>query len=213
VGATYSVHCTSPHVQWLRLALSNGPNRVDWSTWTSEGLRYGKIHWNEGSVQKAPTFEDHGHIQLQARALCTSVMCYNEHRDLFFVAQFPYNYQSTTLSPSHLEHVSRQLQTCRLYVIFVSSSEWQASCLLHIYHPGGHHLIAVFERRPTTVAMLRHVLSSAPQIMGSWIRISLRARMLCPRLFCACVVLCRQRPCDGPNPVLPIFYTIHNSRS
>jgi hypothetical protein len=49
---------------------------------------------------------------------------------------------------------------------------------------------------PVTVAMLSEAWILAGWLLGSWVRIPLKAWMLV-RVFLCCVVLCRLRPCDG----------------
>jgi hypothetical protein len=49
---------------------------------------------------------------------------------------------------------------------------------------------------PVTVAVRSRAWVLAGWLLGSWVRIPLKAWMFV-RVFLCCVVLCRQRPCDG----------------
>jgi hypothetical protein len=53
-----------------------------------------------------------------------------------------------------------------------------------------------YYNKPVTVALRSEVWVLAGWLLGSWVQILLKAWMFV-RVFLCCVVVCRQRPCDG----------------
>jgi hypothetical protein len=69
----------------------------------------------------------------------------------------------------------------------------RTTCYVHFIVPD---FVTLIIGEPVTVAVRSEAWVLAGWLLGSWVRIPLKAWMFV-RVFLCCVVLCRQRPCDG----------------
>jgi hypothetical protein len=102
------------------------------------------------------------------------------------------------VTPCHTSHSLRS-QSCIISFFFPPlfirefKIAWQVCILVFELIVKTFYL---FFHQPVTVAVLSEAWVLACWLLGSWVLIPLKAWMFV-RVFLYCVVLCRQRPCDG----------------
>jgi hypothetical protein len=110
----------------------------------------------------------------------------------------------------HIQPVDESFIGPCLYPEGTKMEQWNVKVQFSLYFS--------FSCRSQRPRGLRHELSSFAPMLGSWVRIPLRAWMfgvcVCARarLFCLYCPVCRQRPCDGliPRPRNPTDYVYSN---